>query len=135
MKLFQSDMQAKRLINVLLFAFATLAMLLPFFTITLAGKTYAYSAVSLLAKKSASAVLLAAPLGGLLVAVMPKVQNAKKNIVFCLLNILGIAVILFAKPLVFEYGNRFSEYALGSFLSMAIFAVGILYNAVRLIKK
>ncbi len=133
MKPFGSNIQADKLINVLLFACGALALLFPFFTITLAGKTYAYSALSLLPDKPASAILLLSPCGGLLVSLIPNIRKAKlQSLILCSLGVLGTALIILAKPLVFEYGNKFSQYAWGSYLSAALCALGACHNAILL---
>ncbi len=125
----RSAARAYRLVNVLLFACTALCLLTPLFTITIAGKTYAYSALLLFRQRPVSMMLIFAPCIGLIGTLMPMGQNPKlRYLLLTGVCLLGLGVGLMAKPLIFEYGSRFCRYAWGSYAAMALFALGICLN-------
>jgi hypothetical protein len=121
-------------INALLFAAALCTLFLPWFSLRVGGNTYVYAAAGLVSPKPLALLLFAAPAVGLMISFAPT-KRGRKDVALAMVHALGLVMLSFAKPLIFEYGSRFYRFAIGGFACAAVFGVGVMFNVATHIRR
>lgn len=124
------------MLNLIVFAACAVFLFLPFYRIDMGGHTYHYSAYALFLVKKGAWLLALSPALGLLLSLLSlsRLLNAGA-VAWGMVHILGLLLFVIAKPIIFEYGNRFYTMAQGASLTMAAYGAGIAVNLWALMRK
>lgn len=123
------------ILNPVLFAIGAACLFLPFYRIEQGGHIYSHTVSTLLSVRASAALLVISPVFGLVFhfLFMSKRTKKQREIPPGIIHAVGLLLLFVAKPIIFEYGDRFYSMAFGAVVTLIAYAVGILANGIALL--